>query len=1353
MAVSVNGGALQFDAVINASQFNAAIGSIERQLAGLTETANKEAGAIDSLVRKSATAIAAYASFAAATNFVSDIVRVRGEFQQLEVAFETMLGSKQKADQLLAEITEFAATTPFELKDVAAATKQLLAFGISSDKVKDTLRSLGDISSGIGAPLGEIAYLFGTIKTQGRAMTVDVRQFAQRGIPIYQELAKIFDVTTDRVQDFIEAGKVGFPEIEQVFKNLTAEGSQFGGLMEAQSKTLLGQISNLRDAFSQMLNEIGRSGEGIFADAISSVKFLVDNYQTIIDILKVLVITYGSYRAAIIATNALSAISAAREQGLTVALFLKAKALQIAQGAQALLNRTMLANPAVAVAAGIGLLVSALAVFGKQATLAKSKAELLADAQEKVADSMADQEAKIRPYVEALKNANLSEEERINIYNKLKEIDPKIVEGLNAKTIAYENITERVKGYLTALRNQYALEANKEALQASIKNEQEIQKSIDRKIKKQEELNKKLSDLKKSGDKEGIGLLQFSIVESGTDQKVLLADLEAQKKVSEELGSVQVKAETVKQEAKLRTLAVIDEEIKAEKEKQRNFSTSSVQYQQYQASINKLEEERKRIVGETKAETRAQNAEDNKALALLEKRKDLLEQIADRVKDAAVTNRTKEQTELDKINERYDALIDNIDEYNKKVQAFNKTNPKKQVQQIGQVAIVELNQARTTELDNATLRADAEKFKKSLEDKQRVFEQFEEAKKQVGIEKTKELFAEQTKGYESFLKLLQEEGLRLLPKIQFGIANVGEIEKFKAITDQVNAYNKKKYEENIEEQKRQFIELLTATSTFNQQKGAVNEKYDRLEKTLSKELTVEEVAERKRLLKEGRQEELDQLNNDLIRKSALYKKLNQDILGFSRETIKQQIKDFQKQLKDDTSLTPQMKADIQGVIDQYNGLLDSTNATAKKYNQLAGDLASVSGIFGNLAGALEGLNDGLADTLQTLSDITGVAANAAGAIAQFASGNIIGGIGSAVSAIVGLFSIGKKAKESRKQAEQEILDFNQRILSGEIDITQEYRNRQREQAKLNELKLEGLQSEKRLLEEQKNAILSQYDQILSQLNQETFVADLVTKKSGGVLGIGRKTKTVEIRETLNGLSFDEMEKLFSEGKLTGRAKELFEILRKIKQEGADIDGLLAENAEAAKEIFTGTTADSIVDSIADGFASGKRSASDFADNFKDLMRNAMIESLKLRFLEGPLQAFFEEFAGAAQSGDQLTSSEIDQLQSLYNSIITNAQAQFDQLQQISGIDLAAGSGGQGRNLTGAIKGITETQADLLAGQFGGLRITALEQLNIARVQLTTMNMIQVNTGTQIVRMNMLLEKLQFWYEVKGIKII
>lgn len=1349
MAVNVNGGALEFDAVINASQFNAAISNIERQLAGLTTTAEKEANAIDNLVKKTATAIASYAAFAGGTNFVGDIVRVRGEFQQLEIAFGTMLGSKEKADKLMMEITQFAATTPFELGDVAKSTKQLLAFGIESDNIIGTLRSLGDVSAGIGAPLGEIAYLFGTIKTQGVALTQDIRQFASRGIPIYEELAKVLGVTTEQVGDFVSAGKVGFPEVEAVFKNLTAEGSKFGGLMEAQSKSLTGQLSNLRDAWDQMLNTIGQGQEGLFSDIISGATTVVNNFETVIDILKVLVITYGSYKAAVIATTAVQAIQTAATNGQTVAEILRTKALVLAEKAQAFLNKTMLANPFVAVTAAVAALVAALVIFNRTTSESKTKAELLAEAQSKIGDGLAEAEAKIRPYLEALKNANLTEQQRVDIYNKLLAQDPKIVEGLTAKTISYDKLAGNVKIYLAALREQLKLEANKEAIVAGAK----LQNSIEDKI---EQLNtsiendRKIIAAQKNIDSQAAREARSRIFESREQIKQLNIDLEQQKKTNEELGESIAKKEEKNAKGKERTLKVIDDEIKALRDQQQSVSTNAKQYQDYQQKINALEAEKKRITGASKADIKAVQAEENKSLALLEARKSLLEQIANLQRDSDRTGLIKEQSELDKINEKYDAVIQNITDYNAKVDAFNKKNPKNQVSKVGQADIQQLNDARSQELDNTRLKQQAEEYKKYLQQQKELFTQYEQAKNEVGIQKANELFGAQTDGYENFLQLLQQQAAQLLPKVQLGIANVGEVEKFKSIIEQITEYNKQQNEKQIEDEKRKFIELLQASSTYATQKAAINQKYDELEATNRKNFTGKEYEDRLKALKTAREDDLNNLESNTARQTALYRQLNQDIIGFTRDRIKQEIKLLEAKLKADATLTPEVKATIQGTIDRYKGLLKETNTTAKDFEKLGSQLGDISGVFNQLAGAVSGVNEGMADTLGTIGEIVGVAGSAADAVASFASGDIVGGITNTIKAISGIFAIGAKARESERKAQEEIDAFNDQILAGEIQITEQYRQRQREQIKLNKLKIDGLLAEKNLLEQQKQATQSQYESILAQIQQQTFVLSKTTEKYGGVLGIGRKTRTVEITQTLAGKSYDDLEKLFATGQLTGKAKELFELLQRVKQEGADIDSLLAENAQAANEIFTGTTSDSIVDAITDGFANGKRSMNDFADNFEALMRQAMINSLKYQYLEAPLKDFYDQFAAASQSDGQLTEAEITQLRNLYGDIINNAQAQFDQLQQISGLNLTTGNSSS-NSLTGAIKGITEQQAELLAGQFGGLRITALEHLAVGRRQLDALNLIQVNTSIHVLRMTALLQKFDS-YETGGKKL-
>lgn len=1333
MAVSVNDGSLQWVASIDTSQFNKQIAEINSQIAGVAKTSTEEANAIDNLMKKTVGAIAAYATFAAGTNFIGDIIKVRGEFQQLEVAFETMLGSKQKADQLLREITEFAATTPFELKDVAGATKQLLAFGIQAEDINGTLRSLGDVSAGIGAPLGEIAYLFGTIKTQGVAMTQDVRQFAQRGIPIYQELAKVLEVNVEQVGDLITAGKVGFPEIEKVFKNLTAEGSQFGGLMEAQSQTLLGQISNLRDAFDQMLNDIGRSGEGIFADAISGVKYLVDNYQTIIDTLKVLIITYGSYRAAIIATNAVTALSTSLTKGWTIAEMLRYRAMVISEKAMKLLNATLLKNPAGFVIAGLTGIITALTLFGKRSSEAKSKSELLAQAQERVGESLAEIEGKIRPYVDALKNANLSEEQRLDIYNKLKAIDPAIVEGLDAKTLSYTNLSAKVDAYVNSLRKQYQLEANKDAVSESIKAEQNLQKEIDNKRKKQEQLIKQIDKLRKRGaGTEEIGLLQFDVQRLSTDINAVNSDLREQQKTTEEFGKTVVETEGEKKEAKARTVAVIEEEIKLTKQQQSQFSSNSQQYQDYQRKINALEDERRKITGASTKELKSQQSEENKLLALLEKRKAALEDIQALERDALQSGLLEDASEIDKINERREKGLQLLAETNKEIEKYNKNN-KKNVELLGEAEINRINKAADTLIKNTQYKQDAEDYLKAIKEKQSAFQDFQklqESGNQLLIDQARDSNKEQLGDYKNYIDLLQDEYDKLYLSLKFdGTDDIGTKKRFEGIKKILQEVNKDFANDEAKASSERFERLLQQTESFRDQELAINNKYSKLEKTLQDEssrFSPEQVAAMKAALEQSRKDEITALENDTIRKSELYRKLNQDILAFSRDRLKKEKKLLEERLKTDTKLTPQQKADIQGVIDQYDGLLDETNEIAKQFAKLSGGFFGAGDAFSELASSLSGINDELADVLSTMSSIANVAGNAASAIGSFASGDIAGGIQSTIKTITGIFSIGKAVKESKRVAKAEIDEFYRAMQEAELQLSQIERERAREQALNQETRLEGLHAELSLLKKQKKEVEDQYDLILKKIQEQQFIAGKTTEKSGGFLGIGRKTKAVDILETIGGKSFEELEELFISGRLTESAKALFEQLKQIRDEGVDIDKMLEENKREAREIFTGTTADSIIDSIAEGFASGERSAADFADNFTDLMRGAMISSLKFKYLEGPLNKFFEDFAAAAESGGVLDNPEIERLQATYDSILENAATQFDQLQQIAGLNIN-GSASDQNNLRGAIKGMSEQQADLLAGQFGGLRVTASEQLKTAIRGLEVLQNIEFNT--------------------------
>lgn len=280
------------------------IANSQRAFEQLADNVEADGARMDDAISSIGGAVASLGAAWSMQSFATKVAEVRGEFQKLQVAMETMLQSKTKAEALMAQMVQTSATTPFGLQEVAGGAKQLLAYGLEAEKVNETLIRLGDIAAGLSIPLGDLVYLYGTTMTQGRLYTQDFNQFVGRGIPLVSELAKQFGVAENKVKGLVEEGKVGFPEIQKVIENLTNAGGTFGGLMEKQSQTISGQISNIEDSFDMMFNEIGQNNEGIINDALAATSTLVENYQTVAEALGTLVATYGVYKATLMAVTA-----------------------------------------------------------------------------------------------------------------------------------------------------------------------------------------------------------------------------------------------------------------------------------------------------------------------------------------------------------------------------------------------------------------------------------------------------------------------------------------------------------------------------------------------------------------------------------------------------------------------------------------------------------------------------------------------------------------------------------------------------------------------------------------------------------------------------------------------------------------------------------------------------------------------------------------------------------------------------------------------------------------------------------------------------------------------------------------
>ena len=353
-------------------------------------------------------------------SFASDVIRVRGEFQKTQVAFETMLGSKEKADALMSQMIETAAKTPFDLQGVADGAKQLLAYGTEAEDVNDTLVRLGNIASGLSIPLGDMVYLYGTTQTQGRLFTQDVRQFMGRGIPLVKELATMLGKTEEEINNMVTAGQIGFPEVEKVIRKMTDEGGQFYNLMEKQSQTLSGQISNLGDAWEQMLNSIGEGTQGLSSKTISMATIAVEHYEEIGRILIGLIATYGVYRAALMTNIALTHSWAVATRVDTVAKGIQTVATNVQTVAQLALNSAMKANPLVLVTTLVMGAAAAMWVLADHTSAAEEAQKRFNEQKEKTIKKEQEHKQKLEELISTIQNEYTSSLDRVKAINSIK---------------------------------------------------------------------------------------------------------------------------------------------------------------------------------------------------------------------------------------------------------------------------------------------------------------------------------------------------------------------------------------------------------------------------------------------------------------------------------------------------------------------------------------------------------------------------------------------------------------------------------------------------------------------------------------------------------------------------------------------------------------------------------------------------------------------------------------------------------------------------------------------------------------------------------------------------------------------
>lgn len=479
--------ALKFEITGNCEQLIKSLGQAQGAFAKTAKVAEEQGQAIDGLLDKLKNTAAMIGVGFGIKEFGTKVMQVRGQFQQLEMAFKTMLQSGTKANDLMNQLVRTAATTPFDLQGVANGAKQLLAYGTAAEDVNTTLVRLGDIAAGLSIPLNDLVWLYGTTMTQGRMFTQDLRQFQGRGIPIAEEIAKIKGVAVDAVGELVTAGKVTSDVVKQAIENMTAEGSKFGGLMEAQSKTITGQISNIEDSIDMMFNSIGQKSEGVINEALSGVSYLVENWESVGKVVLTVATAFGTYKAALLAVIAAQKVATFIKSA--EAFFSLAKGITSAKEAMLLFNIATNANPIGAIIGLIASAAAAFAFFGDSTDEATERQEKFGESADRASD-------KVESLFAVLQSASKQSKVHKDALNELKNVADKYGITLNKEGDLTDQLIEKKETLIGIIREE-AIERQKanDITDASETYQQKMQEIKDN-IK--DSLSDDFSDMQKS---------------------------------------------------------------------------------------------------------------------------------------------------------------------------------------------------------------------------------------------------------------------------------------------------------------------------------------------------------------------------------------------------------------------------------------------------------------------------------------------------------------------------------------------------------------------------------------------------------------------------------------------------------------------------------------------------------------------------------------------------------------------------------------------------------------------------------------------------------------------------------------
>lgn len=364
--------------------------------------------------------------------FLSSMIRVRGEFQSMQTAIETMVG-KDMAGQLIPQIKELAKISPLTMSDMVGAEKMMLGFNIQAEDTIKYLKAISDISMGESSKFNSLTLAFSQMSAAGKLMGQDLNQMINAGFNPLQIISEKTGKSIATLKDEMSKGAVSAEMVQQAFIDATSAGGKFYNMSENASKTINGQLSMMQDALDSVFNELGTKSESVIMDGIQMTTSLIQNYETVGKILAGLVVTYGTYRTAVMLVTAAESKHTLVEIGLTNARLLARKA-------QLALNAAMLTNPYVALAVVIGGLATTMWAMSDSTTAAARAQKEYNGIKDAAFKKEQEHKLKIEELLTAARDESLATLTRQKSLEELRKEYPKIFEQYDIEKLKLEDI-------------------------------------------------------------------------------------------------------------------------------------------------------------------------------------------------------------------------------------------------------------------------------------------------------------------------------------------------------------------------------------------------------------------------------------------------------------------------------------------------------------------------------------------------------------------------------------------------------------------------------------------------------------------------------------------------------------------------------------------------------------------------------------------------------------------------------------------------------------------------------------------------------------------------------------------------